>query len=175
VYPYHRLFWLVVRHVFRRSPAIEPLAEHAWKVRPGLGDVDMYPEVNNGRHFVLFDLARYELAMRIGLFRWVRRTKSAFVVGGSTIRYRHRLRPWRGTEVKTRLVGMDERFFYFQQRTVQQGRTCSMALIRTGVRKNGVVTPVDVMSEIGLDVDPFMEPWAAEWNAWDDAKPWPEA
>lgn len=50
-----------------------------------------------------------------------------------------------------------------------------MALIRTGVRKNGVVTPVDVMSEIGLDVDPFMEPWAAEWNAWDDAKPWPEA
>jgi hypothetical protein len=31
------------------------------------------------------------------------------------------------------------------------------------------------MSEIGLDVDPFMEPWAAEWNAWDDAKPWPEA
>ena len=175
MYPYHRLFRLVVRHVLRRSEPIEPLAEHAWKVRPGLGDVDMYPEVNNGRHFVLFDLARYELAMRIGLFRWVRRTKSAFVVGGSTIRYRHRLRPWRRTEVKTQLVGMDERFFYFQQRTVQRGRTCSMALVRTGVRKNGVVPPSDVMAEIGLDVDPFMEPWVVDWNAWDDARPWPEA
>ena len=69
---------------------------------------------------------------------------------------------------------MDERFFYFQQRTVQHGRTCSLALIRTGVRKKGVVPPVEVMTGIGLEVEPFTEPWVDEWNAWDDARPWPE-
>ena len=173
MYPYHRVFGLIFRHTFRRFEAIDPLAEHVFRIRPGFGDADLYPEVNNGRHFVLFDLARYQLAMRIGLFRWVRRTKSAFVVGGSTIRYRHRLRPFVKAEVRTRLVGMDERFFYFQQRTVQRGRTCSLALIRTGIRKNGVVRPAEVMAGIGLEVEPFVEPWVAEWNAWDDGRPWP--
>ncbi|MGB1432788.1 MAG: acyl-CoA thioesterase [Candidatus Poseidoniaceae archaeon] len=174
MYPYHRIAGLLMQHLLRRQSPIDPRAEHTFTLRPGLGDADLYPEVNNGRHFVLFDLARYKLAMQIGLFRYVRRTKSAFVVAGSTIRYRHRLRPWRRTEVRSRLVGMDDRFFYFQQRTFQGNRTCSLALIRTGVRKNGVVPPVEVMSAIGLDVEPFVEPWVAEWNAWDDARPWPE-
>lgn len=174
MYPYHRIVGLLLRHALRKQAPIDALAEHTFILRPGLGDADLYPEVNNGRHFVLFDLARYKLAMQIGLFRYVRRTKSAFVVGGSTIRYRHRLRPWRRTEIRTRLVGMDERFFYFQQRTVQHGRTCSLALIRTGVRKKGVVPPVEVMTGIGLEIEPFTEPWVDEWNAWDDARPWPE-
>ena len=36
-----------------------------------LGDIDVYPEVNNGRHLVFCDLARYDIAFRIGLFRYV--------------------------------------------------------------------------------------------------------
>ncbi|DAC37319.1 MAG TPA: acyl-CoA thioesterase [Candidatus Poseidoniaceae archaeon] len=174
MYPYHRVIGLLVRHAFRRPEPIDPLAEYVFRIRPGLGDADLYPEVNNGRHFVLFDLARYQLALKIGLFRWVRRSKSAFVVGGSTIRFRHRLRPFVRAEVRSRLVGMDDRFFYFQQRTVQRGRTCSLALIRTGIRKNGVVAPAEVMAAIGLDIEPFVEAWVSEWNTWDDARPWPE-
>lgn len=174
MYPYHRVIGLLVRHAFRRPEPIDPLAEYVFRIRPGLGDADLYPEVNNGRHFVLFDLARYQLALKIGLFRWVRRSKSAFVVGGSTIRFRHRLRPFVRAEVRSRLVGMDDRFFYFQQRTVQRGRTCSLALIRTGIRKNGVVAPAEVMAGIGLDIEPFVEAWVSEWNTWDDARPWPE-
>lgn len=174
MYPYHRVIGLLVRHAFRRPEPIDPLAEYVFRIRPGLGDADLYPEVNNGRHFVLFDLARYQLALKIGLFRWVRRSKSAFVVGGSTIRFRHRLRPFVRAEVRSRLVGMDDRFFYFQQRTVQRGRTCSLALIRTGIRKKGVVAPAEVMAGIGLDIEPFVEAWVSEWNTWDDARPWPE-
>ena len=33
---------------------------------------------------------------------------------------------------------------------------------------------VEVMTGIGLEVEPFTEPWVDEWNAWDDARPWPE-
>ena len=47
----------------------------------------------------------------------------------------------------------------------------SLALIRT-VRKKGVVHPVEVMTGIGLEVEPFTEP-VDEWNAW-DVRPWPE-
>jgi hypothetical protein len=26
---------------------------------------------------------------------------------------------------------------------------------------------MDVMAAIGMEVDPFMEPWVEAWNAWD--------
>jgi acyl-CoA thioesterase FadM len=170
VYPYHRVLWLLIRGLVRRREQLDPLKEFEWRIRPGFGDIDLYPEVNNGRHFVLFDLARYDLAVRLGLFRWVRRTKAAFVVGGSSIRYRHRLRPWRKVTVRTRLVGIDDRFFYFEQCCIQHGRTCSHALVRTGVRRRGAIPPRDVMTAIGMEVDPFMEPWVEAWNDWDNER-----
>ena len=74
----------------------------------------------------------------------------------------------------TDLVGMDDRFFYFQQRTVQSGRTCSVALLRTGIRRGGAVHPKDVLEGMGLAIKPFMQPWVAAWNTWDDERPWPE-
>ena len=170
VYPYHRVIGLVLRRTIRRSSILDPLEEHVWTLRPGFGDIDLYPEVNNGRHFVFFDLARYDLALRIGLFRWVRRTRSAFVVGGSSIRYRHRLRPWRRTEIRTRLVGFDSRFFYFQQRSIQGERVCSSALVRTGIRRKGVIDPAEVLAGIGMDIAPFMEAWVHDWNQWDEER-----
>jgi len=30
--------------------------------------------------------------------------------------------------------------------------------------------PMDVMGAIGMEVDPFMEPWVEAWNAWDDQR-----
>ena len=173
MYAYLRLALMAVKNAIRKGEVFDPTTSYVWTFRPGLADLDVYPEVNNGRHFVLFDLARYDLAMKTGLFRWVRKTRSAFVVAGSTIRYRHRLRPWRRAQVITDLVGMDDRFFYFQQRTVQSGKTCSVALLRTGVRRKGAIHPREVMEGMGLNIEPFMEPWVADWNAWDDQRPWP--
>ena len=40
--------------------------EYHFKFRPGFGDIDVYPEVNNGRHLVFCDLARYDIA-----FQWL--------------------------------------------------------------------------------------------------------
>ena len=174
MYAYLRLAVLFLKNAVRKREVFDPSTSYIWTFRPGLADLDVYPEVNNGRHFVLFDLARYDVALRTGLFRWVRKTRSAFVVAGSTIRYRHRLRPWRRTQIVTDVVGRDDRIFYFQQRTVQSGRTCSVALIRAGIRKKGVVHPKDVLEGMGLAIEPFMQPWVAAWNTWDDERPWPE-
>ena len=174
MYAYLRLAVLFLKNAVRKREVFDPSTSYIWTFRPGLADLDVYPEVNNGRHFVLFDLARYDVALRTGLFRWVRKTRSAFVVAGSTIRYRHRLRPWRRTQIVTDVVGMDDRFFYFQQRTLQSGRTCSVALIRAGIRKKGVVHPKDVLEGMGLAIEPFMQPWVAAWNTWDDERAWPE-
>ena len=63
-----RLALMVVKNTFRKREVFDHTTSYVWTFRPGLADLDVYPEVNNGRHFVLFDLARYDLAMRTGLF-----------------------------------------------------------------------------------------------------------
>ena len=116
MYPYLRLASLFFRGIFAKKKPFQPLETQTWSFRPGIGDIDVYLEINNGRHFVFFDLARYDLAIRMGLYKWVRKTKSAFVVAGSSIRYMHRVKPWRKSKVKTKLVGMDEHFFTFTKK-----------------------------------------------------------
>ncbi len=176
MYPYHRLVKMVLGNFFRKQEVFDIEKEYRWNFRPSFGDIDVYHEVNNGRHFVFCDLARYDISFRIGLFRYVRKNKYAFVIGGSTIRYRKRLAPFRKATVRTRMVGIDEKFYYFQQTIEQRGEVKSSALIRAGIRfKGGSTIPVEVMRDLGYDVTPFMEPWVRSWASWDnEARPWPE-
>jgi len=175
VYPYFRVLRMGISNLFRTNKALDWREELHTTYRPLLGDLDVYPEVNNGRHFVLFDIARYELAFSIGLVRYVRKHKLAFVVGGSSIRYRKRVRPFRKAIIRTQLVGLDEKFFYFQQSIEQGGSVCSSALMRVGLRrKGGTAEPSEVMSDLGYDIEAFMESWVQEWADWDDQRPWPE-
>lgn len=175
MYPYLRVLRMAIMQAFRRTKEVDWRAEFHTFYRPMIGDIDVYPEVNNGRHFVMFDIARYKLAFTIGLVRYTRKHKLAFVVGGSTIRYRKRVRPFRKTLIRTKLVGMDEKFFYFQHTVEQNKVVCSSALVRAGLRsKSGTALPTQVMTDLGFDAQPFMEAWAKQWADWDDKRPWPE-
>ena len=105
---------MILGNLFRKQEVFNIDKEYHFQFRPGFGDIDVYPEVNNGRHFVFCDLARYDIAFRIGLFRYVRKNKYAFVIGGSTMRYRKRLAPFRKS------LDYDEKFkeqvrHYYQQ------------------------------------------------------------
>jgi len=176
MYPYLRVLRMAIGHFFRRKKEVDWRSEFHTMYRPMIGDLDVYPEVNNGRHFVMFDMARYQLAFAIGLVSYTRKNKLAFVVGGSTIRYRKRVRPFRKTLIRTQLVGMDEKFFYFQHTVEQGGVVCSSALVRAGLRrKGGTALPSQVMVDLGFDAQPFMETWVEHWADWDDQRPWPEA
>ena len=62
---------MVIGNLFRKKQSFDINREYHWSFRPGLGDIDVYPEVNNGRHLVFCDLARYDIALWIGLFSYV--------------------------------------------------------------------------------------------------------
>lgn len=131
MYPYFRLIRMLLHHAWRRKRTVDWKAEFCYHYRPLVGDLDVYPEVNNGRHFVMFDMARYDLAFTVGLVQYVRKNKLAFVVGGSSIRYRRRVRPFRKAIIRTKMVGLDEKFFYFQQ-IVEQGGLVWLGMARYG-------------------------------------------
>jgi len=164
--------------VFLTSPRRLPLAPDdtgMLKLIVWPWDCDIFVEMNNGRHLTLYDLGRFDYGARCGLLPLLKKEGWGLVVAGSTVRYRKRLLPFQRYTMHTRLIGRDDRWFYFVQKMTRGGDTCSAALIRTAVTRKGRILPTqDVSEALGHpDWRPAMPDWVDAWITADDSRPWP--
>jgi acyl-CoA thioesterase FadM len=105
--------WAGVRSL-RRSP-LSLFDESVVRMRVRPSDCDVMLHVNNGRYLSLMDIGRIDLAGRCGLIREFRKRGWHAVAGGATIRFRRELRLGMRYVLRTRCVGWDEGWSYFEQ------------------------------------------------------------
>jgi acyl-CoA thioesterase FadM len=143
-------------------------------MRVCLTDIDPFWELNNGRHLTMMDFGRFEMTLRTGLFKVLKEKKWGVVVAGSSVRYRHRLKLFQKYLLHTRLVGADEKWIYFHQKTVRNGKIHSAALIRTAVTSaNGIVKVKEVSFAMGYTGNELPMPeWIKAWSKADELRPW---
>ena len=172
MYPYLRLFGILTKAKFGDSLNLDD--ESVLRMRVFIGDIDIYPELNNGRHLTMMDMGRMDLAQRTGLLQTVHEQKWGFAVSGASIRYRHRLKAFKRFLLHTRIVATDERWFYFHQYTTQMGKTHSSALVRAGITsKQGLVPVKKVLEVLGkTDWNPGMPEWVEAWSKAEELRPW---
>ena len=91
------------------------------------------------------------------------------------MRYRRRVTMFQRIEMRTRIVGWDERFFYIVQSMWVAGECTSQALLRTAVVAKGRSVPTgDVAAELNVDpVSPDLPAWVAAWIEAEGTRPWP--
>ncbi|MFN3614050.1 MAG: acyl-CoA thioesterase [Rubrimonas sp.] len=173
MYPFLRTA-LVMRRA-RRRPAlpVDGLSElrlTCWPI-----DVDVYAEMNNGRVLTLYDLGRLDHAVRTGLTGEARRRRWGFAVGGASVRYRRRVRPFDRVTLLTRPLGRDDRWFYMHQAMRVRGEAVSAALLRLAVTTRSGIVPTDaVVASMGApDWRPALPDWAEAWIEAEDRRPWP--
>ncbi len=169
MYPYLRALWVHLRP--RTALTLEEDSVLPLRVMPW--DADVYPEMNNGRHLTLMDLGRFDFARRTGLIGTAKRKGWAFVVGGTSIHFRHRLRPGQRFRLRTRLLGHDHHWFYFHQTTERRGQLCSGALVRAGLcTREGMVAADRVLTAVGAeDWQTPLPEWVRDWIAADALRP----
>ncbi len=172
MYPYLRLIKLFATKKSRKQLAIGD--ESILPMRVCLVDIDPFMELNNGRHLTMMDFGRFDLALRSGLLKVVRQQGWGLAVAGASVRYRHRLKFWQKYLLYSQVVGYDEKWFYFHQKTISNGKIHSAALIRTAVTSNkGIVVTHDVLTAMGYDkVDYTVPNWVAAWADADELRPW---
>jgi acyl-CoA thioesterase FadM len=172
MYPYIRLCRILIQAKSRTKLHLNE--ESVVKMRVFSGDMDIYPELNNGRHLTLMDMGRMDLAQRTGLLRIVHEQKWGFAVSGASVRYRHRLKAFSRFRLHTRIVAIDDRWFYFHQKTLRKGNIHSSALVRAGITsKQGLVPVKKVLDALGLpDWDPGMPKWVQAWIEAEELRPW---
>ena len=172
MYPYFRIFKMLA--VAKRAPKIGVMDESILKMRVWPGDIDVFKELNNGRHLTMMDFGRFDLAARNGLLKLIKDKSWGLAVAGASVRYRHRLYLFDKFELHTRVAGFDERWFYFHQEIKRGDKIHSSALIRTAVTsKNGIVNIYDVIQELGIEIEkkPLPE-WVKAWADADNLRPW---
>ena len=144
-----------------------------------INDIDHFFEMNNGRIFTLFDLGRNDLAIRSGLAKKLFKHRWGLVVAGSTIQYRKRVRLFDKVTIKTRLIAVDERWFYIEQSMWVKGQPTCSALLRTGITNivTGKVLPTEqVLSALDYqDINMPPDDWVKAWSDADKIRPFPKA
>ncbi len=135
MYPLIRLLSISL-HSFR-SGAMPPeaICETTFRCMPW--DIDMFLEMNNGRILTLYDLGRFDLSIRIGLAKVLRKKRWGLVVAGGSVRYRRRVKMFDKVSMRTQVVGFDDRWIYVAQSMWVSGQPSSSVLLRTGITGNG--------------------------------------
>lgn len=136
--------------------------------RVTLSDLDLLGHVNNSRYLAIMDLGRMDLMMRSGW--WDRFTAKGWfpVVAGQSITYRKSLGLGQRFAVETRVLGMDERWFFLQQVFRRKGAVCAHALVRARfLKKSGGSVEHDEMSNFlgGFPEGLNLPEWVGTWTA----------
>ncbi len=177
MYPYLRYTKSIVDAVVAnkqgRPLAFDQVSEVT--VRCSFTDIDPMFEMNNGRVLTVYDIGRTDFIIRTGLARQLLKQRWGMVVAGSTIQYRKRIRLFDKVTIKTKLVGMDERWLYLEHSMWVEGKPCSSALLRTGVTEGGkVVETARVLEALGqADLELPPSGYVSEWIVSDADRPWP--
>ncbi|WP_019518529.1 acyl-CoA thioesterase [Faucicola boevrei] len=179
MYPFIRLTTNMIKSSldYKKGNALDIHDTSEIKLVANISDMDNFLEMNNGRILTLFDLGRNDFAIRTGLGKNLIRHRWGFVVAGSTIQYRKRVRLFDKVTIKTHLKAVDERWFYMEQTMWANGKPCSHALLRTGVTslKTGkVLDTKTVLETLGYhDIDMPLDDWVQAWADTDKLRPFP--
>jgi acyl-CoA thioesterase FadM len=172
MYPYFRITKMLLVGRFKSKLTVTDKSVLKMCVWPG--DIDVFLELNNGRHLTMMDFGRFDLAARSGLLKTVKENSWGLAVAGASVRYRHRLNLFQKYELHSEVIGHDDKWIYFHQKTIRKGRIHSAALIRTAVTsKKGIVKVEEVMKAIGhIGEIPLLPDWVKAWAEADQLRPW---
>ena len=173
MYPVSRLLTSTLR-AWRSPPlGFGDTSEISFCCRPW--DIDMFLEMNNGRVLTLYDLGRFDLAIRTGLTRVLKDNRWGLTVAGSTVRYRKRIRAFDKVTMRTKALGYDERWIFLAQSMWVKDKPASSLLIRTCVTEHGRSISTDEVRKAMASEDwaPQLPDWVINWDKADTERPWP--
>ena len=151
---FFRVAVIVLKSLFRRRR--DMLAESLLRLRVWPTDMDLNFHLNDGRYVSFTGLGRIDLMLGSGLLRRAMKRKWYPVAGAAMIRYRREIGSFERFALRSRIVGWDEKWFYFEHRFEKGGDLAAISYVRGLLRKReGPVPTPDVLALIGhLDPSP---------------------
>ena len=163
-----RFLWVILFSKFETPVHLFDESSIHFRVLPT--DVDLLWHMNNGRYFSLMDLARLNFTIRNKIFPLLRKNKIYAVAASEMIRFKKSLDLFHRFEIKTKLLGWDNKFFYIAHYFKKQNKIYAISLVKGCFlhKKTGLLNPNHVLSLIGhLHTSPSLPEWVKNWQSAD--------
>ena len=151
----------------RRRVTIGPFDETSLTFRVWPTDVDVLLHMNNGRYLTLMDLGRADSIIRSGIHAAIRQHGWYTVIASETIRFRESLPMFARFELRTRLLGWDEKSFYLRQLFLLRGRVVAVAIVRVRClkRTGETLSAVEVAAVVAPGTpSPALPDYVTDWG-----------
>lgn len=161
---YFRLLLLHLRTRRARRRSLWDEARTPFRVT--LTDLDPLRHMNNARYLALLDLGRLDLMIRSGFWGDLTRRGWYPVVAAQTITYKRSLTLGQRFELRTHVLGVDDRAVYLEQTFVRQGAVMARAVVQARFlrRSGGTVPTADLLEAAGgADRDLTVPDWVHDW------------
>lgn len=151
---------------------IGPLDESVLRFTVLPHDCDLNFHLNAGRFISFMDVGRIELIGRMRLLGILLRRGWRPVMGGAVVRFRRSVLPFERFDVRSRVIGWDEKWIYVEHIVEKHGTFCAIGHMRTVIRsKAGNIPPADVLALLKLDIaSPPLPEFVARWRDAEDAR-----
>ena len=164
MYPLLRLIRVVVKSHFQEKLSFDTEYTDSVNLIVLPQDIDPFMELNNGRYVTLLDLGRFSLGAKVNMASFLKRNNWSLTIVGTYNEYRFRLKLFQRFTLKTKIIGYDEKWFYFFQKVERKGKTHMASVVKFAyTSKEGLVYPKEVISAMEMKYDPNKLPlWIKE-------------
>jgi acyl-CoA thioesterase FadM len=151
---------------------IGPLDESVVRFTALPHDCDLNFHLNAGRYVSFMDVARIELIGRVRFIGPMLRRGWRPVAGGAVLRFRRSVLPFERFDVRSRVIGWDEKWIYVEHVVEKAGEFCAIGHMRTVIRsKEGTIPPSEVLAAMNLDIpSPTLPEFVAKWREAEDER-----
>ncbi|GAA1128993.1 acyl-CoA thioesterase [Citricoccus alkalitolerans] len=155
----------------RRRPRLSLWQTSSLPLKALPTDIDIAMIINNGMYFSLMDLGRFDLMVRAGFWDVMSKRKWTPVVQSEQISFRKSIRLWQSFSIETKIIGLDEKCIWIEQRFVREGEIYARGYLATRfVDANGAVALEDIVEAVRTELgevppEDFTVPeWLHEWR-----------
>jgi acyl-CoA thioesterase FadM len=162
----------------RRRGALTVLDTCATPFRVWPNDLDVLLHMTNGRYFTVLDLGRVDLMVRCGLWPKLKAQGWYPVVVLETMRFYRSLELWDRYQVRTRVIGWDDKHILVEQAFVRDEVEVAAGIVKARFLKRGggTVSSAELLELAGISQDsPQLPEWIALWSAADGGRVKPAA
>lgn len=126
-------------------------------------DIDYNLHLNNAKYLSFMDMGRFDLTFKSGMAKALIKNKWKVMAAAVNIIYRKQIAPFERFDLVTRVLCWDDKWFYIEQDFITKKGVAAKAIVKAGFVKNGLITPQEVVDQMGrTDVSPIMPNYLEE-------------
>jgi len=166
-----RFVWTMLVSRFRTRLGAFDTSVVTFTVMPW--DCDLNIHLNSGRYVSFMDIARIEFLGRMRIFMKIIRRGWRPVMGGCVIRYRRSLLPFQRFDIRTRVLGWDDKWYYIEHVIEHDGLLSAVGVMRLLIKsKTGNVAPSEInkLTKEGDIPSPDLPEFVLRWRELEDMR-----